>query len=102
MQDSVRYLVIILAQAGSLNDDKRLRFDFSHPQAMTSEEVAEVEAWVNDKIAACIPAITEVMSIDEAKNSGAMALFGEKYGDKVRVVNMGDASIELCGGNTCR
>jgi len=87
-----------ISQAGSLNDDKRLRFDFSHPQAMTSEEVARVEAWVNDKIARAIPAKTEVMSIEEAKNSGAMALFGEKYGDEVRVVSMGDASVELCGG----
>ncbi|SFV65468.1 Alanyl-tRNA synthetase [hydrothermal vent metagenome] len=87
-----------IAQAGSLNDDKRLRFDFSHPQAMTSEEVAKVEAWVNDKISRAIPAKTEIMSIEEAKNSGAMALFGEKYGDEVRVVSMGDASVELCGG----
>ena len=87
-----------ISQAGSLNDDKRLRFDFSHPQAMTSEEVATVEAWVNDKISRAIPAKTEVMSIEEAKNSGAMALFGEKYGDEVRVVSMGDASTELCGG----
>ncbi len=87
-----------ISQAGSLNDDKRLRFDFSHPQAMTSEEVAKVEAWVNDKISRAIPAKTEIMSIEEAKNSGAMALFGEKYGDEVRVVSMGDASTELCGG----
>ena len=87
-----------ISQAGSLNDDKRLRFDFSHPQAMTSDEVATVEAWVNDKISRAIPSITKVMSIEEAKNSGAMALFGEKYGDEVRVVSMGDASIELCGG----
>ncbi len=87
-----------ISQAGSLNDDKRLRFDFSHPQAMTSDEVARVEAWVNDKICRAIPAKTELMSIEEAKNSGAMALFGEKYGDEVRVVSMGDASVELCGG----
>ncbi len=87
-----------ISQAGSMNDDKRLRFDFSHPQAMTSEEVAKVEAWVNDKILRAIPAVTKVMSIEEAKNSGAMALFGEKYGDEVRVVSMGDASVELCGG----
>ena len=87
-----------ISQAGSLNDDKRLRFDFSHPQAMTADEVDKVEAWVNDKISRAIPAKTEVMSIEEAKNSGAMALFGEKYGDEVRVVSMGDASTELCGG----
>jgi len=87
-----------IAQAGSLNDDKRLRFDFSHPQAMTAEEIAKVEAWVNDKVSRAIPGKTEVMSIDEAKNSGAMALFGEKYGDEVRVVSFAGDSIELCGG----
>ena len=87
-----------IAQAGSMNDDKRLRFDFSHPQAMTGEELEKVEAWVNDKISRAIPRKTEVMSVDDAKKAGAMALFGEKYGDKVRVVSMGDASIELCGG----
>ena len=87
-----------IAQAGSLNDDKRLRFDFSHPQAMTSEEIAKVEAWVNDKISRAIAGKTEVMSVDEAKNSGAMALFGEKYGDEVRVVSFAGDSIELCGG----
>jgi len=87
-----------ISQAGSLNDAKRLRFDFSHPKAMTSEELTRVEAWVNDKILRGIAAETKVMTVDEAKNSGAMALFGEKYGDEVRVVNIGDASIELCGG----
>ena len=87
-----------ISQAGSLNDAKRLRFDFSHPKAMTSEELTRVEAWVNDKILRGIPAETKVMTVEEAKNSGAMALFGEKYGDEVRVVNIGDASIELCGG----
>ncbi|RUM70389.1 MAG: alanine--tRNA ligase, partial [Sulfurovum sp.] len=87
-----------IAQAGSLNDDKRLRFDFSHPQAMSAEEIAKVEAWVNEKISRAIQAKTDVMSIEEAKKTGAMALFGEKYGDEVRVVSMGDASVELCGG----
>ncbi len=87
-----------IAQAGSLNDDKRLRFDFSHPQAMSNEELEKVEAWVNDKISRNITGVTKVMSVDEAKNSGAMALFGEKYGDEVRVVSFGDASVELCGG----
>jgi alanyl-tRNA synthetase len=87
-----------IAQAGSLNDDKRLRFDFSHPKAVTAQELAEVEAWVNDKISRAIPRKTEVMSVDKAKEAGAMALFGEKYGDEVRVVSMGDASVELCGG----
>ncbi len=87
-----------ISQAGSLNDDKRLRFDFSHPQAMTDEELQRVEDWVNDKIVRAIPRETKIMSVDEAKNSGAMALFGEKYGDEVRVVSFGDASVELCGG----
>ena len=87
-----------ISQAGSLNDDKRLRFDFSHPKALTAEELQAVEDWVNDKIQRAIPRKTEIMSIDEAKNSGAMALFGEKYGEKVRVGSMGDASVELCGG----
>ena len=87
-----------ISQAGSLNDDKRLRFDFSHPKALTKEELQQVEDWVNDKVQRAIPRKTEIMSIDEAKNSGAMALFGEKYGEKVRVVSMGDASVELCGG----
>ena len=87
-----------IAQAGSLNDDKRLRFDFSHPKAVTSEELAEVEAWVNDKIARALPRTTRVMGIEEAKASGAVALFGEKYGDEVRVVDFDGASIELCGG----
>jgi len=87
-----------IAQAGSLNDDKRLRFDFSHPQAMTSDELAEVEAWVNDKISRNISGKTDIMTIDQARESGAMALFGEKYGDEVRVVSFGDASVELCGG----
>ena len=87
-----------IAQAGSLNDDKRLRFDFSHPKALSMEELAQVEAWVNDKISRALPAKTQLMSIEEAKNTGAMALFGEKYGEEVRVVSMGDASTELCGG----
>ena len=87
-----------IAQAGSLNDDKRLRFDFSHPQAMTTDEITKVEAWVNDRIMRGIAGKTEVMSVDEAKSSGAMALFGEKYGDEVRVVSFAEDSIELCGG----
>ena len=87
-----------VAQAGSLNDAKRLRFDFSHPKAVSTEELETIEAFVNDAIANGLDAKTEVMSIDEAKNSGAMALFGEKYGDEVRVVSVGDVSMELCGG----
>jgi len=87
-----------VTQAGSLVEAERLRFDFSHPKALNAEEIRSLEAWVNDKVDRAIPARTEVMSIDEAKKEGAMALFGEKYGNEVRVVKMGDASIELCGG----
>jgi alanyl-tRNA synthetase len=91
-----------VTQAGSDVDDKRLRFDFTAPKAMTAEQIAEVEAKVNALIARNISGKTEIMGIEEAKNSGAMALFGEKYGDKVRVVSFGDASVELCGGtHTC-
>ncbi len=85
-------------QAGSFQDNERTRFDFSHFAAMTSEELAKVETLVNEKIAESIPVVTDVMSVDEAKKSGAMALFGEKYGESVRVVSMGDFSKELCGG----
>ena len=85
-------------QAGSYQDGDRTRFDFSHFSAMTAEEIARVEAIVNEQIALATPVVTEVMSADEAKKSGAMALFGEKYGESVRVVSMGDFSKELCGG----
>ncbi len=85
-------------QAGSYQDSERTRFDFSHFQAMTEEEIAKVENLVNEKIAAALPVVTEEMSLEDAKKSGAMALFGEKYGDSVRVVRMGDFSTELCGG----
>ena len=85
-------------QAGSYNDKDRLRFDFSHFQAMTAEELAEVEKLVNESIAAAYDVDVQVMSMEEAKKTGAMALFGEKYGDEVRVVNMGGYSIEFCGG----
>ncbi len=85
-------------QAGSYQDSERTRFDFSHFQAMTEEEIAKVENLVNEKIAAALPVVTKEMSLEDAKKSGAMALFGEKYGDSVRVVRMGDFSTELCGG----
>ena len=85
-------------QKGSLVTPDRLRFDFAHFQAMTSEELSKVEDLVNEKIQASLPVHTNVMDIEEAKKSGAMALFGEKYAQKVRVVSMGDFSKELCGG----
>ncbi len=85
-------------QAGSYVDADRLRFDFTHNQALSKEELSKVEELVNQKISEEIPVTTAVMSLDEAKATGAMALFGEKYGDSVRVVSMGDFSKELCGG----
>lgn len=85
-------------QNGSYVDGERLRFDFSHFQAMTAEELEKVERLVNDKIAEAIPVVTDVMNIEDAKKTGAMQLFGEKYGETVRVVRMGDFSIEFCGG----
>lgn len=85
-------------QSGSYQDGERTRFDFSHGQSMTNEELKKVEEIVNAKIAEDLPVETKVMSLEEAKKTGAMALFGEKYGDTVRVVMIGDFSRELCGG----
>lgn len=85
-------------QQGSYQDSTRTRFDFSHSQALSAEEITKVEQIVNEKIAENLSVRTEEMSIESAKNKGAMALFGEKYGETVRVVSMGDFSMELCGG----
>ena len=85
-------------QKGSYQDGERTRFDFSHFEAMTAEELKAVEKMVNEKIAEAIPVETAVMTAEEAKKTGAMALFDEKYGETVRVVSMGDFSKEFCGG----
>ena len=87
-----------IAQAGSSVEANRLRFDFSHPKAVTAEELAKIENFVNSAIAESIAAKTEIMDVEDAKNSGAIALFGEKYADKVRVLSFGEVSKELCGG----
>ena len=85
-------------QKGSYVDPHRLRFDFSHFQPMTEKELERVEAIVNQGIADALPVVTQVMSLEDAKKTGAMALFDEKYGESVRVVSMGEFSKELCGG----
>ncbi len=86
-------------QKGSLVDAQRLRFDFSHPQAVTAEELKTIEAMVNEQVRANTVVDTQVMDMESAQQAGAMALFGEKYGDEVRVLTMGDGfSVELCGG----
>ncbi len=87
-----------VAQAGSLVEPDRLRFDFSHFEAMTSEQIAEVEAKVNEIVLEGLDIITQELAIEEARKLGATAQFGEKYGETVRVVSMGDYSVEFCGG----
>lgn len=88
-----------VSQKGSLVDSEKLRFDFSHNQAVTAEQIRQVEQMVNREIMRNTEVSTELMSMDQAKEQGAMALFGEKYGDQVRVLSMGgDFSVELCGG----
>lgn len=85
-------------QSGSFVNPERLRFDFTHFQSMTKDELAQVEALVNQKIAENLEVVTDIMTVEEAKKTGAMALFGEKYGETVRVVSMGEFSKEFCGG----
>jgi alanyl-tRNA synthetase len=85
-------------QKGSLVDEHKTRFDFSHPKPMKSEDIARVESIVNEEIRRNLPVKARVMKYDDAIKAGAMALFGEKYGDEVRVIGMGDFSTELCGG----
>jgi alanyl-tRNA synthetase len=87
-----------VSQAGSLNDASRLRFDFTYPKAMTHEEISEVEDLVNSMISRAIAGNVEELPIEQAKEKGAIAMFGEKYGDMVRVVSFGDFSVEFCGG----
>ncbi len=87
-----------IEQAGSSVNDERLRFDFTHFTAMTDDEIAQVEDEVNAMVLEELAVVIEELPIEEAKQKGAMALFGEKYGDVVRVVSMGDYSVELCGG----
>ncbi|KOO19255.1 alanyl-tRNA synthetase [Morganella morganii] len=87
-----------VSQKGSLVNDKYLRFDFSHFEAMTPAQIREVEALVNAEIRKNEPVVTELMDLEDAKAKGAMALFGEKYDERVRVLSMGDFSTELCGG----
>ena len=91
-----------VSQAGSLNDANRLRFDFTYPKAMSASQIEEVEDLVNSMIARGIAGNVEELPIDEAKSKGAIAMFGEKYGDMVRVVSFKDVSVEFCGGTHVR
>lgn len=91
-----------VSQAGSLNDTSRLRFDFTYPKAMTTAQIDEVEDLVNSMIARGIAGDVEELPIEQAKNKGAIAMFGEKYGDMVRVVSFSDVSVEFCGGTHVR
>ena len=85
-------------QAGSLVEPDRIRFDFTHFEGITADELAQIDRMINDAILNGYPVVTEVLPIEEAKRKGAVAMFGEKYGDMVRVVEMGDFSMEFCGG----
>ncbi|MGJ4752084.1 alanine--tRNA ligase [Leptospira kmetyi] len=85
-------------QKGSIVSPEYLRFDFSHPSALTADEIRKIESWVNESIRKDFQVETKELGIDDAKKTGAVATFGEKYGDRVRVVQMGDASVEFCGG----
>ena len=85
-------------QRGSNITAERLRFDFSHPDKMTPEQIAEVQALVNEAIERKLPVVCEEMSVDAARQAGAMGLFGNKYGEVVKVYTMGDVSKEICGG----
>jgi len=87
-----------VSQAGSLNDDKRLRFDFTYPKAMSTTQIEEVQDLVNSMIARGLSGKVDELPIEQAKTKGAIAMFGEKYGDTVRVVEFGDVSVEFCGG----
>ena len=85
-------------QKGSIVTPEKIRFDFSHPQALTKQNIEEIESWINEKILQNAPVLTTILPFEQAREEGAMALFGEKYGDTVRVLSMGDFSKELCGG----
>ncbi len=103
LQKALREIVgTHVEQAGSMVNEKELRFDFSHFEPLTDEQIKAVEARVNEKINEFLPVITNEMPIEEAQKLGAMALFGEKYGSTVRVVNAGNWSVELCGGTHVR